>query len=186
MIEGAPSLLNLDRGWLPIGVWAAQNEKEGLTSHILSASMTYDRLGINRKLFLYNPDIDAVALVLKLQQFHVGHKIDSLELVHGGIQAFIFDAVSGALAFTKARVGQIPVTQKNDIGYTSPAELNGGDLVSVSELLNKTPSRREMIVKTTIFQGERICSSCSSEITLTPGGAFLRKRNGHTNGHGPK
>jgi len=109
--------------------------------------------------FTYDPQSDTVRILLDLKENHRGTKD-----MHGGIIAFMVDAASGALAFTKANEDEYPVTESNFIEYISRAVFGKGPVRAVSRLAKRTG--RKCTITTTLYQGDKVVAIGTSIVSL--------------------
>ncbi len=89
--------------------WARENNHTSLLRHIESSDKTDKNIGILRENIYYDPIEKTITLAVPIRDIHQGHDFEGTGIMLGGIPKVFIDVTSGALAFTEASDGTIPL-----------------------------------------------------------------------------
>ncbi len=164
---------------VPIEQWARENNHLSLLRHIESSDKTDKNIGILRENIYYDPIEKTITLAVLPHDIHQGHSFEGTGIMLGGIPKVFIDVTSGALAFTEAPDGTIPLhitgTYENAgmiIQHNTPLRV-----VSSFEK-NLEEDEKKLFIKTEVFQGEQLCVVMRDQVQILSerGAGALAKR----------
>jgi hypothetical protein len=160
--------------------WAKQNNHESLLRHIASSHETDANIGVFRENIYYDPIEKTITLtVIPSRDQHQGHSFEGTGIMLGGIPKVFIDVTSGALVFTEAPNGTIPLHLTGTYENTGMIIQHDTPLTVVSSL-EQSPEEgdKKLFIKTVVMQGSQVCVTMRDQVQIISerGAGALAKR----------
>ncbi len=163
--------------------WAKTNNREGLLRHMESSDSTDRNVGIFREKILYDPEAKTITLTVDPNSdMHQGHRFEGTGIMLGGIPKVFIDVTSGALAFTEAPNGTIPLHITGTYENTGMIIQHEESPVTVVSSFEEEPRENEdkktLFIRTEVKQGSQVCVVMRDQIQILSerGAGALAKR----------
>lgn len=167
---------------VPIEAWAKENNREGLLRHMESSDKTDKNVGVFRENIEYDTKAKTITLTVEPNpDMHQGHSFEGTGIMLGGIPKVFIDVTSGALAFTEAPNGTIPLHMTGSYENTGMIIQHEAPVTVVSSF-EKDPhengDKKMLFIRTEVWQGGRVCVVMRDQIQVISerGAGALAKR----------